>query len=229
MTIVQRHVPEVVVGGRRLGRHVEHDERSRDYPVARRVSGPIVSRTWRRPTKAFDQGALGSCTGNAMEGCLATVPHRRPLHRYSERSAIKLYRLATVLDGFEGMYPPTDTGSSTLAVMKAAKQLGRISGYEWCFSLNDVLAALAQHGPVCIGINWYEGFDRPAPLGMLTLAGDVRGGHELELSAVDVDARTVSGWNSWGDDWGFHGRFRMTWDTLDRLLHEQGEAAVPIP
>ena len=32
---------------------------------------------------------------------------------------------------------------------------------------------------------------------------------------------------SWGQDWGSHGYCDLTWDTLDRLLHEEGDAITP--
>jgi hypothetical protein len=229
VTIYQRRIPEHAVPDRRLGRHVEHDPRSRSFSVEPRLTTEVFSRSWTRTTRAFNQGDLGSCTGNAMEGCLATAPHKQAGRRYSEASAVRLYKLATVLDGFDGIYPPDDTGSSTLGVMKAARQLGKIGRYEWCFTTADVLRALSQHGPVCIGIGWYEGFDFPDRIGMLTVGGDVRGGHELELCGVNAESRTVTGFNSWGPSWGYHGQFQMVWDTLDRLLHEDGEAAVAIP
>jgi len=46
----------------------------------------------------FDQGALGSCTGNAMAGVLMTDPIWVPGRNLTEVDAVKLYKAATKLD-----------------------------------------------------------------------------------------------------------------------------------
>lgn len=223
----QRHIPESIVAGRRLGRVINHDEASKGYVAAQ--ASEIVSVTHLRRAAAFDQGDLGSCTGNAVAGAMMTQPLWQP-HRYLDEGVARLfYSLGTRIDNMGGYWPPSDTGSSGLAVMKAAKWAGYISGYRWAFGLDQCLKALVI-APVCIGINWYDSFDEPH--GPLTISpgAEVRGGHELELSSLNVPAREVAGWNSWGDEWGdLAGQFVMSFDTLDRLLHEDGDCAVPIP
>jgi C1A family cysteine protease len=53
----------------------------------------------------------------------------------------------------------------------------------------------------------------------------VEGGHEVEL--IGVDARGwVIGMNSWGREWGVGGRFKLTFDDLNTLLADQGDAVV---
>ena len=68
MKIVTKILKEKAGAGR-LGRHVEHDPRSRAFSA-----GTAAFKTIRhlRHGKAFDQGDLGSCTGNAMAGVLIT-------------------------------------------------------------------------------------------------------------------------------------------------------------
>lgn len=221
-------IHEHVVPGKRLGRHVEHDSRSRAFEATTRRA-PLVSKTWRRDVPAFDQGDLGSCTGNAMAGALITEPFDCP-RPVDEALAVELYSAATRLDYVPGHYPPEDTGSSGLAVAKAASRLGLVHAYHHAFSLNGCLAALGHVGPVIIGIPWYAGFDAPVGSGaLIQIVGDVRGGHEVELLGVDVDTRLVFGVNSWGPSWGADGRFSMSWDTLERLLSEDGDCVVPMP
>lgn len=216
-----QHIAESIVEGHRLGRHVEFDDRSRDFPVAARLTaGPLVSKIWAR-TSVFNQGNLGSCTGNAVAGLAATAPLNDP--HMTEATALKVYELATTLDSFHGSYPPKDTGSTGLAALKAGAKLGLFARYEWGFSLDDALRTVAQIGPVVVGVNWYEGFDSPDAHGLVAISGQVRGGHEFEILGIDVAARQVVAVNSWGRSWGLHGRFGFSFDDLDRLLHEQGE------
>src|SRR4051812_42616838 len=98
-------LPEQKIDGKRLGRHIHHDERSRRFaaPVAN-----IQPRTkvWRRHGGVLDQGDLGSCTGNAMTGLLMTEPNWLSPHRYAQATAVRIYKKATVLDDFDGTYLP---------------------------------------------------------------------------------------------------------------------------
>ena len=218
--IVTQLVPEHVDATHRLGRHVRHDPRSWNFQAAR--APQVVTKLHQRHCAPFNQGDLGSCTGNAEAGLLMTEPIYRSGRVLTEEDAVKLYSQATHDDRLQGVYPPDDTGSSGLAVMKAAKQLGYITAYDHAFGLQHALEALVL-APVITGVNWYAGFDTPGHDGMVEIAGHVRGGHEFEVVGVDAEARTVRACNSWGSDWGDHGYFQFTWDTWDRLLHEQGD------
>lgn len=211
-------------GRGRLGRHIEHDPSSRAFAIVDATH--IASQVWQRHCDPFDQGDLGSCTGNAMAGLLMTGPFFRPERILDEDAAVSLYEAATALDRIPGTYPPDDTGSSGLAVAKAAERAGFIPGYSHAFSLHGLLSGL-QHGPVIVGMSWYEGFDAPTSTHELVIAGGVRGGHEFELLAVDVSSRLVRICNSWGTCWGDHGYAVMSYDTLDRLLGEGGDCTIP--
>ena len=70
MKIIKRIIVEKPGAGR-LGRHVEHNPQSRAFSVG---TAAVKTVTYRRHGKAFDQGELGSCTGNAMAGVLMTEP-----------------------------------------------------------------------------------------------------------------------------------------------------------
>jgi hypothetical protein len=95
-------------GAGRLGRHVEHDPRSRAFSAG---TAAIKSVRHTRHGKAFDQGELGSCTGNAMAGVLMTEPLWTRGRNLTEADAVALYKAATKLDNIAGSYPPKDTGS----------------------------------------------------------------------------------------------------------------------
>ena len=120
-----------------LGRHVEHDPRSLNFAFP--ITAPtaplrtILHRSYGLP---LNQGNLGSCTGNAMAGAVNSLPlHKTGGRVLKEADAVDLYSLATRLDAFDGAYPPSDTGSSGIAVAKAAKQKGLIKSYWHAFSM----------------------------------------------------------------------------------------------
>ena len=236
--IYRRHIPEYVIPGRRLGRHIKHDPRSLRYQVPR-LSGAVQSVKHARQIPVLDQGSLGSCTGNACEGALGTAPiyatipagvPARPTGdaQRDEQQAVALYSAATSLDDYDGIYPPTDTGSDGLSVAKAAQKLGLISGYRHATSLDAALAALSVR-PVITGVSWYEGMDEPDTSGRVRVRGQVRGGHEFVLDEIDADRRLIGFTNSWSTAWGVGGRAYISFDDFDRLLHEQGDVTDFVP
>jgi hypothetical protein len=94
----------------------------------------------------LDQGALGSCTGNAAAGALGTDPLYNTLPAghppLDEDFAVRVYSAATKIDPWPGDYPPDDTGSDGLSAAKACKALGLIPGYLHATSLDGMQAAL---------------------------------------------------------------------------------------
>jgi C1A family cysteine protease len=175
----------------------------------------------KRVVPIFDQGNIGSCTGNACAGALGTQPNTIGNH-FDEEVALRLYCEATRLDWHWGHYPPTDTGSSGLAVAKAAKEAGYVRRYNHAFGLDQALRALVL-APVITGVSWYEGFDHPDSDGLVRISGSVRGGHEFCVVGLDVEKKTVRAANSWGTGWGDEGFFEFSWDDWGRLLDERGD------
>jgi hypothetical protein len=213
----------------RLGRHIEHDERSKGFRVAK-VAGALTSAQYTRHCAPFDQGDLGSCTGNAMAGVLMTDPFWTTGRLLTESDAVRLYGEATHLDSIHGAYPPEDTGSSGLAVAKAAKKEGWIPSYDHAFGLDDLLHGLAQR-PGLLGIYWYTSFDTPHSTGECPLSptATVRGGHEVQMFRLDVEQKRVWCYQSWGPTWGGlgNGTFWFSFDTLTQLLAQHGDATFP--
>lgn len=221
------------VDGMPLGRHVEHDERSRAHAVEAMAAEAIKSTAWHRRGGPFNQLKLGSCTGNAAAGVVNTAPFQPNEPKLlGEADAVSIYEDATALDNIPGHYPPTDTGSSGLAVCKVLKGRGLISSYSHAFSIHAAVSALMA-GPVITGIPWYEGFDTPDADGLVHIAGEVRGGHEIEVpefvmghTGSYLDGLVVP-YNSWGLHWGLHGTFKVTVRDWATLLEQQGDVTVP--
>lgn len=232
-SIKARHIPEQVVPGRRLGRHVWHDSRSLAYLYQRRYRGALLNDTFfERHGPILDQGEAGSCTGNAEVGELAcdpffaTLPAMHPT--LDETLALYLYSAAEDIDG-DGPYPPNDNGSSGLSVMKAAQKRGLISGYQHITSLSGMLDAL-QDRPVIVGVNWYDSFDGPDSSGYVTISrnAQVRGGHEFLVRGGKIADRRLLADNSWGEGWGVRGSFEFSFATMERLLAEDGDCTVAV-
>jgi|SRR6478736_1992971 len=230
---------------RGLGRHVEHDSRSRSYEFDSSMVTAIKSVRHTRAFAALDQGSVGACTGFSMMGAIATDPlwggardalpslfdtHDQNLPAFAQEVALDLYREATVLDPFKGTYEPDDTGSTGNASAKAAREKGLIAGYQWCFGMESMLKAL-QLTPVTIGTNWYDSMYKWDTDGVLSISPDAvaSGGHQYEVVEYDADRGLFGCWNSWGAGFGLGGYFYLTLATMDRLLGEKGDVTVPLP
>lgn len=222
-----------------LGRHVNHDPRSRAYAVA-----PIATTLTAVRHQAFigilDQGQLGSCTGNAGVGAIYREPFNDGSWRsqgYSpdEAGAVHLYSNATQLDGYPGAYPPDDTGSDGLSVAKALQKAGIISGYLHAFDLQSALLQLMTT-PLITGITWYNSMFTPRPGGGLLEVDEtsgVAGGHELcvdqYIPASGTVPAMVGGPNSWGTSWGDGGRWYMYVTDWGKLLADDGDVTAFVP
>lgn len=230
---------EDVHEGMRLGRHQRLDARSLAYMVENDIgtmSRSYSDQSWDRIIPILDQGHLGSCTGNAGTGALGTEPFYSQAGKAVlpsttdpatfEEFAVQLYSDATKIDPFPGAYPPTDTGSSGLAICQVLKNRRTISGYTWARTAYGFLTLL-QAGPVLQGMPWYNAFFHPDNDGFIDSdpswsTSGVAGGHEVEAIGVEVDRQdafnsVILYANSWGTGWGDAGRFRMRLRTYEQL------------
>jgi hypothetical protein len=145
--------------------------------------------------------------------------------------ALELYRLAQKLDEIPG---ESYTGTSVLGGMKAGLERGLWGGYLWAFGTKDIAQALLQrHGPVVIGIPWYDGLYETGPRGVVRLGGALVGGHclavvGLQLTGPNGEPGVHFIWqNSWGPSYGDEGLGYIANRDLVWLLRQQGEAAIP--
>lgn len=207
-----------------LGRRVEFDERSRQFPIRTLIRGAPQPRsyTWKCPV-TLDQGFEGACVGHAFAHEAAARPVK--VRDISEAIATEVYSRARQLDQWEG---ENYDGTSILAGAKACVERGWYREYRWAFNFEDVLLTLGYRGPVVLGLNWYEGMAEVDERGFLQVAGRVLGGHAILANGVNLSLKAVRLHNSWGPGWGHNGEAFISFDDLRRLLSEDGEACIPI-
>lgn len=210
-----------------LGRLEQFDERSRNFPIRTLLAETNKkprSYTW-RCKQNLNQGQTSSCTGFSWSHELIARPAE--VQGITNDTALEVYKLAQKLDEWEG---ENYDGSSVLGAVKATQRLhpGKILEYRWCFSFDDVLRTLSYLGPIVVGTNWYNSMFIPDEKGIVKVGGDNGGGHAYLLTGLDVKRKLIRIHNSWGKEWGKDGQAFISFDDMDRLLRERGEACVAV-
>lgn len=222
----------------RLGRHVEHDNRSWNHQFMGKGQRPLRKTThWTSKAKPLDQGDVGACTGNAITQWLNTdfagqvQIDKNKGEAFDEQDALDIYAKATALDSIPGTYPPDDTGSSGNAAAKAAASFGYIKSYSWLFSYTSTQAAI-EKSPLIVGTLWTN--DMFTPVNGLVKVGDlvdsnIAGGHEYLMSGIDYEEEVFEFRNSWGEYDGSKpgGYFAITFRDFVKLLAASGDVTVP--
>jgi hypothetical protein len=208
-----------------------HDLRNFSYSVKAAVPLSVDPITI-TPGRVLDQGGIGGCTGFGMMGACACLPgrHLSRSRTATNRHAMAAYELNTSRDPFQGDWPTADTGSSVLAAAKTAKDLSLIDSYSWASTVRDVADAIRYHGPVVIGIPWYNSMFEPAYDGKLKVdpSSGLAGGHCVFLFRAPESTGHLWGRNSWGSAWGVGGNFYVSRLDLDILFSDDGyEACIP--
>jgi hypothetical protein len=223
-----------------------HDERSLDYPV-REVLPPTVprrKRSWQAHKQRLDQGREGACVGFGWTAELQAQPSvvggpgGQIAGQTAQYFATWVYRQAQQVDDWPG---EDYEGTSVLAGAKVVQGQGFIDQYRWAFSIDDVLDALVEIGPVVLGIPWFESMYETRPSGLVEVDGRLVGGHCITLTGYHPRMRLRGeGWtrrfevcrwrNSWGEMYGRKGDGYILVEDLERLLWGRygGEACIPI-
>lgn len=206
---------------KRLDRVVQFDERSRSYPIRALVgAAPLRSKLWRCPI-VLDQGREGACVGFAWTHEKAGTPVS--IQGLTTEMALATYRRARELDEWPG---EDYDGTSVIAGVLAGREQGYYGEFRWAFGMQDLILGLWK-GPAVLGIPWYDSMYE-APNGKVSISGDMVGGHAILCRGVNVPGRYFVLHNSWGPDWGINGDARISFEDMERLLHEQGEACIPV-
>ena len=219
------------------------DRRSGAFPASEIVSlaDPVEPRSHEWALNiSLDQGLTGGCVGFAFAHWLAAEPSSR--QEVSEDFARRvIYHGAQRIDRWPGgEYPgaqPIASGTSVLAAAKFLHHEGYVAGYRWGIRMLDLVLAVGYHGPVVIGLDWYQGMKRPDSGGRMFATGQRIGRHCMLVIAVnavasndglDEEQSHVIFQNSAGPNWGHNGRATMTLAALKPLI-EGAEICIPTP
>jgi C1A family cysteine protease len=192
----------------------------------------------------YDQGQLGSCTGNAIAGAVEFdlikqgkqdfTPSRLFIY-YNERvmeGTVSQDSGAQIRDGVKsvatlGAPPETDWpyNIAKFAQRPPAKayqdaKLDIVSSYSRVLQdLTQMRGCLASGYPFVVGFSVYQSFEsqKVATTGIVPMPGSgekMVGGHAVLVVGYQDAARYFIVRNSWGAGWGLHGYFLMPYEYL---------------
>ena len=219
------------------------DVRDRLYTARR--TGTLPPECDLRPSMppVYDQGQLGSCTGNAIAGAMEFERDRQGLSDfipsrlfvyYNERAlegTVSSDSGAVIRDGIkvvnsDGVCPetlwPYDIGMFSVKPPKrcyVAAETDKAVQYEAIQTLGDLKDAIASNLAVVFGFTVYESFQSQAVAqsGMLPMPkrGEATvGGHAVVAVGYSDSKSQVIVRNSWGASWGDHGYFYMPYQYM---------------
>ena len=164
----------------------------------------------------LDQGQTPHCVGFGSSGLLASTPV--PVSGITNKTADALYYACKKKDG----EPGAEDGSTVRTAAKVLKDQKRIGAYFFADSVDEAAAYVSVHGPVVLGIDWYNSMFTPDPNGIVKPTGGIAGGHCVLWYGVDANYATIR--NSWGPTWGTRGDCRILLTDLSNIFKDNGEA-----
>jgi C1A family cysteine protease len=219
------------------------DVRDRLYAI--RLTGPLPTECDLRPSMppVYDQGQLGSCTGNAIAGAMEYERNRQGLSDfipsrlfvyYNERAlegTVSSDSGAVIRDGIkvvnsDGVCPetlwPYDIGMFSVKPPKrcfVAAETDKAVQYEAIQTLGDLKDAIASNLSVVFGFTVYQSFESQAVAqsGVLPMPKSYEatvGGHAVVAVGYSDSKNQVIVRNSWGASWGDHGYFYMPYQYM---------------
>ena len=192
----------------------------------------------------YDQGQLGSCTGNAIAGAIEFERLKQKLKDFVP-SRLFIYYNERALEGTVA----SDAGAQIRDGMKVVAKQGAPPESDWPYDitkfsekppaiaftdggknrvtsyqrvnriLNQFKGCLASGYPFVLGFTVYDAFEsaQVAQTGQLQMPqpGEaVQGGHAVLAVGYDDQQQVFIIRNSWGPDWGMKGYFTMPYQYL---------------
>lgn len=223
------------------------DSRDRKYTApARIVTAPLptaVDLTNKCPP-VFNQGALGSCTANAIGSAFQFEQRRQQVEEFAP-SRLFIYYNEREMEGTVDV----DSGAEIRTGIKSVAKQGVCSEVMWpynidryktrphasCYdeasthqalvymrvtqTLDQLKCCLAEGYPIVFGFMVYASFESSYTSGTgrmkMPLPNEaIVGGHAVMAIGYDDTERAFIVRNSWGEDWGIGGNFWMPYDYI---------------
>lgn len=214
-----------------LGRkpHPDTPKAAQKYPIRTlpeyRTTSTIY-RYWWENGAWLDQGATGTCVGNAFAHRRADGPVR--VSGIDEAWAQELYVAASGDTTLQ-------EGTSGILACRILQQRGIISGYHWVTSAQELRNTILTVGSVCVGTNWYSKMFYPVSQysnAYLDVSGSLEGGHEYVINGINLNPASGPPFyrmkNSWNRTWAHGGTARIACEDLEDLVFNQDGDAVVI-
>ena len=231
-----------MVGNQNLPDHRDHTYAAPVQVLA--TLPPKIDLTPQCPTTVYNQGQLGSCTGNAIAGAIEfdllkqkkqdMIPSRLFIY-YNERDiegTVGEDSGAMIRDGIKSVAAqgvcsetewPYDINNFTEkpqqkcyddALKTTAKSYSRVLR-----TLNQMRGCLASGYPFVFGFSVYESFEseevaKSGIVPMPTSKEQILGGHAVLAVGYDDSQHRFIVRNSWGDAWGMKGYFTIPYAYL---------------
>ncbi len=205
-----------------LGRLYREDER--DWPVSKLramidagVAEPVPIQ-WPVPAR-LQQGSTNHCVGFAWAGFKSAAGDQAVTNDEGHRIYYEAKKIDN--DGPEMLERGTYVRSGAMVL----KNEGFIDGFSLTDDIDVVDDWIQRNGCVVVGTNWYGSMFHPDASGVVTIDGNVAGGHAyLRIGDLQTPADN-SHLNSW-KNWGIDQMFWYSQPDARRLLREWGEACL---
>jgi C1A family cysteine protease len=222
------------------------DARDHVYAAPLMALGDLPATVDMRPNcpAVYDQGQLGSCTGNSIAGAVEFDLIKQKTTDFAP-SRLFIYYNERKMEGTVG----TDSGAQIRDGVKSVGQQGVCPETEWPYditkftnepppaaytdalktratsyarvprTLQQMKGCLASGYPFVLGFTVYEAFESPdvASTGVLNMpqsSEQVLGGHAVLAVGYDDKSQRFIIRNSWGSGWGQKGYFTMPYAYL---------------
>jgi len=181
---------------------------------------PLTSVVWAQ----LDQGQTGRCVSYGWCHLCDSDDITHTMDGFDDAYAIQLYHDIKVAEGDPTGDPAGQAGAYVGTGAKILQARGRLKTYVSARTTAEITQWNLTRGPVVVGTSWHDGMFRPDASGLIVPTGPVVGGHCYVIDGVDVPAGMYYGQNSWSENWGVKGHFRIRISDFAALLADNGDA-----